>query len=85
LEKGTITHSDNAIYETLIDIKRQTDDKVLKNTKLLDNESYFINLLMPIVIAEFKKVKIDLEPESARFINAYVAKEYLNEYQGVAA
>lgn len=85
LEKGSPTKKESAIYETLIDIKKQTDDKVLINTKLLDNESYFNQLLMPIVIDRFEKSKIELEPESAKFINSCIAKEYINEYQGVSA
>lgn len=85
LEKGTFTKQESAIYETLIDVKKQTDEKVLINTKMLDNESYFNKLLMPIVIDGFSKSKIQLEPDTARFINACVAKEYINEYQGVSA
>jgi type I restriction enzyme R subunit len=84
LEKGNITKRESAIYETLIDIKKQTDNKVLMNTKLLDNDGYFTNLLMPLIISGFSKVKIDLDPESAKFINTCVAKEYINEYKGVA-
>jgi len=84
LEKGTLSKKESAIYETLIDIKKQTDDKVLINTKLLDNESYFNQLLMPIVIDGFYKSKIELEPESAKFINTCIAKEYISEYQGVS-
>jgi type I restriction enzyme, R subunit len=85
LEKGSITKQESAIYDTLIEIKKQTDDKVLINTKLLENEGYFASLLMPLVVDGFNKVKIDLEPESARFVNTCVAKEYINEYNGVAA
>ncbi len=84
MEKGSITKRESAIYETLIEIKKQTDEKVLINTKLLENEGYFTNLIMPLVINGFSKVKIDLDPEYARFINTCVAKEYMNEYQGVA-
>ena len=84
LEKGGITKRESAIYETLIEIKKQTDEKVLINTKLLENEGYFTNLIMPLIINGFSKVKIDLDPEYARFINTCVAKEYMNEYQGVA-
>jgi len=84
LEKGTITKKESEIYSTLIDIKKHTDDKVLINKKLLENESYFTQLLMPMVIDGFNKAKIELEPESAKFINNCVAKEYMNEYQGVA-
>lgn len=84
LEKGTVTKREIAIYETLMNIKRQADDKVLINTKLLENEGYFTNLLMPFIINGFGEVKIDLDPESARFINTCVAKEYIDEYQGAA-
>ncbi|MDP3148512.1 MAG: DEAD/DEAH box helicase family protein [Ignavibacteria bacterium] len=85
LEKGTISKRESAICETLQEIKKQTDDKVLLNTRILENEGYFTSYLMPLVIDGFNKVKIDLEPESARFINTCVAKEYMNEYQGVFA
>ena len=34
---------------------------------------------------KIEKVKVDLDPDSARFINSYVAKEYMNEVQGVYA
>lgn len=85
LEKGTISKKESAIYETLNAIKKQIDEKVLINNKLLTNESYFNGLLMPIVIDGFGKVKINLEPDSAKTINSWVAKEYMNEYQGVVA
>ena len=85
LEKGTISKREGEICETLLEIKKQTDDKVLLNTRILENEGYFTNYLMPLVIDGFNKAKIDLEPESARFINTCVAKEYMNEYQGVFA
>ncbi|HPS86754.1 MAG TPA: type I restriction endonuclease [Spirochaetota bacterium] len=83
LEKGSITKKESAIFETLMNIKKLTDDSVLSNIKMLENESYFTNLLMPHVIDEFSKLKVDLEPDSARFINSCVAKEYMNEFQGV--
>jgi len=85
LEKGTITKKESTIHETLMDIKKQTDDRVLINNKLLENESYFTQMLMPIVIDGFNKVRVELEPDSARYINACVAKEYMNEYQGASA
>jgi len=83
LEKGSITKKESAIYETLMNIKKLTDDSVLSNIKMLENESYFTNLLMPHVIDEFNKLKVDLEPDSAKFINSCVAKEYMNEFHGV--
>jgi type I restriction enzyme, R subunit len=83
LEKGGISKRESEICETLLDIKNQTDDKVLINTKLLNNESYFEKLLMQLVMGSFDKTKIELDPESAKYINGCLVKEYLNEYQGI--
>lgn len=83
LEKGNITKKELAIFDTLFGIKKLTDEKVLINTKLLENESYFNNMLMPLVIGGFEKVKVDLDPDTARFINNCVAKEYIKEFHGV--
>jgi len=82
LEKDDISKKESAICETLLDIKKQTDEKVLINTKILDNESYFSQSLIKMVIESFEKIKVALEPESARYINACLVKEYTSEYQG---
>jgi type I restriction enzyme R subunit len=83
VEKGGISKSVSDLCDTLMDIKKQTDEKVLVNTKLLDNESYFEKLLIQMVIGSFSKSKIALNPESARYINNCLTKEYMNEYQGI--
>jgi type I restriction enzyme R subunit len=74
---------ESEICETLLDIKKQTDETVLMNNKILNNESYFEQLLMKMVIDSFMKSKINLEPDSAKYINNLLVKEYVNEYQGV--
>jgi type I restriction enzyme R subunit len=84
LENGSISKKESEICKTLVEIKKQTDDKILINTKMLQNEGYFTNMLMPMIIDEFVKAGIELDPDTARFINTCVAKEYLNEYQGAA-
>ena len=84
-EKGIIPAKERDICETLLDIKRQADERVLINTRLLENESYFNNMLMPIVITGFERINIELDSDTATFINNCVAKEYLNEYEGVCA
>jgi len=85
LEEGNISKRDSEICETLLDIKKHADDKILINTKLLDNESYFEKLMIQMVIGSFGKTKIKLEPESAKYINNCLVKEYINEYKGVCA
>jgi len=82
LEKGNISKRESEICETLMDIKKQADDKVLINTRLLDNESYFDKLMIQLVIGSFDKTKIELDPDSAKYINGCLVKEYMNEYQG---
>lgn len=83
VERGNISKRESEINETLLDIKQDADEKVLINTKLLDNESYFEKLLMQLVIKGFGKTSIDLEPDSATYINNCLVKEYVNEYQGI--
>ena len=82
LEKGNISKKESEICETLLDIKTQADEKILINTRLLENESYFYQMLIQIVIGSFIKKKIELDTESAKYINACLSKEYMNEYQG---
>ena len=85
VERGNISKRESDICETLLDIKQQTDNKVLHNTKLLNNESYFEQMLMQMVLGSFGKTNIDLTPDSAKFINNTLVKEYINEYQGRTA
>ncbi len=82
LEKGNISKRESEICDTLMDIKKQVDEKVLINTQMLNNESYFDKLLIQMVIGSFGQHKIELNPESAKYINACLVKEYMNEYQG---
>lgn len=82
VEKGNISKRESEICETLMDIKKQVDDKVLMNTQMLNNESYFDKLMIQMVIGSFGKSKIELDPESAKYINSCLVKEYINEYQG---
>ncbi|MEK4186380.1 type I restriction endonuclease subunit R [Paenibacillus sp. FSL L8-0494] len=85
IEKGSISKRESEICETLLDIKKHADEKVLINAKLLDNESYFDKLMIQTVIGGFTKTNIELNPESAKYINNCLVKEYVNEYKGVTA
>lgn len=81
LERGTITETERRIFEALSGIKQQADEQVLHNTQLLDNESYFDRMMMPLVIGEFQtRQKIKLTPDASRAINQLVITEYMNEF-----
>jgi len=85
LEKGNISKRESEICNSLMEIKKQVDEKVLINTKLLNNEGYFDKLMIQMVIGSFGKNEIELDPESAKYINTCLVKEYMNEYQGYRA
>lgn len=81
LEQGNISQQERRIFEALNGVKEQADDQVLKNTQILNNEGYFDNLMQPIVVKQFKgKQKINLNADSARYINTLVVQEYMNEF-----
>jgi type I restriction enzyme R subunit len=82
LEKGNISTRESEIYETLLGIKKQVDEKVMINQQMLNNEDYFKNLLIQMIIGNFSKNKIELDPESAKFINSCLVKEYMDEFNG---
>jgi type I restriction enzyme, R subunit len=82
VEKGNISKRESEICDTLMDIKKQVDERVLINTQMLNNESYFDKLLIQMVIGNFGKNNIELDPESAKYINTCLVKEYMNEYHG---
>jgi type I restriction enzyme R subunit len=84
LEKGGISKRESELHETLLDIKRKTDEKVLLNTRLLDNEGYFAQELNRLLIGSFDKIRVPLTPDSTHFINRLLVKEYVSEYQGMA-
>ncbi len=84
LERG-IAQRDIELFETLSKIKQGADESVLINTKMLDNESYFDRLMIKMVIENFDKTTIKLQPDSARFINTHLVREYRNEYLGISA
>ncbi|PMG38602.1 restriction endonuclease subunit R [Vibrio breoganii] len=73
------------IFDALAAIKQLTDEQVLNNQQLLNNESYFERTVMPNTIKQFKmEQRINLTPVAAKHINMLVVREYLNEFNGRA-
>lgn len=81
LEQGNISDQERRIFEALNNLKLQADEQVLQNTQILNNESYFEQMMMPMVINQFKnEQKIALDAETSRYINNLVVREYMNEF-----
>ncbi len=83
MERKNIADRESVLHETLMTIKKQADDKVLDNERLLENEGFFGQMMGQIVITNFEQSHIKLEPDSARFVNGHVIKEYVNEFHGI--
>ncbi|MBI5950933.1 MAG: type I restriction endonuclease subunit R [Chloroflexi bacterium] len=83
MEKGRISKRESEVQDVLLDIKQKTDEKVMLMTSLLNNDGYFSQLVMQLLVGSFDKIKIALESDSAKFINNLLVREYINEYQGV--
>jgi len=82
LETGSMSDQERKIFEALIQIKEETDEQVLQNTQILKNESYFNTEVGRKVIKQFKDQSINLNPESVKFINGLVVREYMDEFNG---
>ncbi len=85
LEKGNISKRESEIHETLLDIKKHVDDRILNNMNMLKNEDYFARLMMQNVMESFSRNSLALEPETADYVNNLLVKEYMDEYKGVQA
>ncbi|ELQ16018.1 type I site-specific deoxyribonuclease [Pseudomonas fluorescens BRIP34879] len=80
-ERGGLTQTERRLFEALSGVKQQADEQVLQNTQLVNNESYFEGMMMPLVIGEFQnRQKIQLTPGASRTINQLVVAEYINEF-----
>jgi type I restriction enzyme R subunit len=83
LEQGLVSSQESRIFTFLKGLKTKVDERILQNTRLLSNEGYFNQMLMKLLIEESEEDEIDMELEDSQVINACIAKEYLNEYQGI--
>lgn len=84
-ENGGISNTERKIFEALTGVKQDTDEQVLMNNQLVDNESYFARMVMPYVIGRFvNEQHIKLNPASSEYINRLVVAEYMKEFNSGA-
>ena len=80
IEKGDISDQERRIFEALNNVKIETDEQVLQNTQILNNESYFSTEIGRKVIKQFNNQQIKLDSNSSKYINELVTREYINEF-----
>ena len=80
IERGDISDQERRIFEALNNVKIETDEQVLQNTQILNNESYFSTEIGRKVIKQFNNQQIKLDSNSSKYINELVTREYINEF-----
>ncbi|MWP46681.1 type I restriction endonuclease subunit R [Gilliamella sp. Pas-s27] len=81
LENHQTQASERNIYEALFGVKQNTDDLVLRNLQILDNESYFKRMVMPNIIEHFvERQNINLSINASDYLNQLIVNEYLKEF-----
>jgi type I restriction enzyme R subunit len=83
MEKGKLTLKEMQLFEALQQIKKETDAQLYKNGNLTQNEAYFNDYLLQLVVNELQdKRKMNLDFDTAKSINGLIVNEYLNQYNG---
>jgi len=83
LEKKDPTADERKLFAALSDLKREADERLAKNSQLLNTEAFAEQELQRLVIEQLKNVHhLPLNPDNARAINRLLIKEYLAEFHG---
>ena len=85
VEWGRLTETERKICEVLLGMKVSADGFVLQNMKFLNNDVCFSTEMRRLLIGQFIGQKIELNTETAGYINSLIVKEYLNEFYGNVA
>lgn len=85
MEKDPLTDSESKLFDALHSLKLEVDEHILKNSKMLENESFVEKMMVRLVIDQLKnKHHINLNAAQANNIKTMMVKEYMNEFYGRA-
>jgi type I restriction enzyme R subunit len=86
MEKDPLTNSESKLFEALSGLKKEVDQQILQNSKMLENESFVEKMILRLVVDQFKnKHNISIDAATSKRINGMIVKEYMDEYYGRAA
>ena len=82
MEKNPLTDNESKLYNALKSLKTRTDDELLNNSGILNNEVYVKKMISRLVIDEFNnKNNFGLDLSKTEIIKNLVSSEYLNEFR----
>ena len=75
--------NESTIHGILMNVKKEVDQMVLKNQRIMDNPVFFTREILPVVIRALDEKDVDLDDdegmETLDSINACIAGEYFSE------
>jgi len=82
-EQRMLSLKEIELYDTLQELKGNTDEQLLNNSNLIENESYFEAYVMQMLLIQFEeKKKMNIDLNTAKAINSLIVNEYLTLYNG---
>jgi len=82
IEKGTLNTKEAQLHRALMQVKGLVDETINNQKNIIDNEAFFQQYLMKVVIDEFKtKEQIPLDFATTQSINQLIVREYVQQYQ----
>ena len=71
------------LFNTLKDLKNDTDNKIIKKSNILENESFIETMLSRMVYDTFKENhNVDINISNTEYISRFIKNEYINEFNG---
>ena len=80
LENFNFGDNEINIFNQLKSIKNNIDESLVKNYQVIQNESYFEQMLMKYVLDSFQKDN-NFNTDEIINLNSIIAKEYQNEFK----
>jgi type I restriction enzyme R subunit len=83
VENGSMGLKESQVFEALQIIKKSTDEQMIHNSRMIENEAYFNDYLLQLLVRELKQEKkINLDFNTAKSINNLIVQEYFKQYNG---
>lgn len=84
METKRLSETERKLHEALLEVKHETDERLLRDKNILINREYFKNEIMTYVIQQFiDKSRIQLDVNTTKQINQLIVNEYYNDYRGI--
>jgi type I restriction enzyme R subunit len=86
MEKDPLTDSESKLFEALQSLKKEVDNQIMQNSKMMENESYVERMMGKMVLEQLlKKHKFPINLDQTNMIQGLMVKEYMNEFYGRVA